>query len=145
MAGAAPPNEWSDKVNPPEYLFDCYVVGDNADFIDWACEEHAREFAADNGLTWNNANTADYTEDAKSGLFAYAEWVGDSETDYPRACDWPVPRPGRGLDYCGRHLHTALTPDGEQYVRDNYPPEWWHLWGVQALTDTKTNGVIENV
>lgn len=131
-------------MNPPEYLFACYVVG-SADFIDFACEEHARQFAADNGLTWHNANTADYTEDDESESFACVEWAGEGETDYPRACHWLVIHANGGRDYCGRYLETRLTRDGEQYVRDNYPPEWWHLWGVQPITDNETNGVSESV
>lgn len=47
---------------------------------------------------------------------------GDTlESDYPHTCS-----------VCDTYLDTSLTPDGEEYVRERYAPEWWHLWGLDG-------------
>lgn len=117
-------------MNPPQRLVECYVIGDQH-LIDMACEEHAREYAAEHGLTWDNDNTANWTEEHSGGHYAYALWPGDGESDYPYTCY---------LSDCDIYLETRLTVDGEDYVRKNYAPEWWHLWGVEDVADLVMNG-----
>lgn len=103
---------------PQPVLFPAWAVGDY-DYTDIVCETHAREFANERGLVWGGPT---YTEESAAG-YAYEIWPGDGESDYPHSC---------GVFTCGVLLDTRLTDDGEQYVRDNYPPTWWHLWGVTA-------------
>lgn len=102
----------------PEELAEAYLIGDS-DTVDYSCEKCAVEYAEEHGLAWASATTHNYTEEHDSGLFAYALWRGDTESDYPSACC-----------SCDTYLDTALTPEGENYVRENLPGEWWDLWGV---------------
>jgi hypothetical protein len=102
---------------PPAALVDAWVIGDD-DTVDVVCEIHAREYAAKRGLVFEWPS---FTEESDNG-YAYATMTaGELESDYPHACSW-----------CGVYLQAALTTDGRQYVRDNYTPAWWPLWGVEA-------------
>ena len=107
---------------PPPVLEEAWIVGDY-DFIDIVCEDHAREYARANGLEWEYPGST-----KEADRYAYAvPFSGDLESDYPHTCSAYT-----DTDICGTYLDTALTPDGIQYVRDNYPRNWWHLWGVEA-------------
>lgn len=108
-----------DNPTPPATLAAAWIVGDH-DYTALTCEEHAREYAADNGLVWEYPES---TRESAAG-YAYAVAFGgccEIESDYPNSCE-----------SCGTYLHTRLTADGVGYVRENYAPEWWHLWGVTA-------------
>lgn len=101
----------------PTALEPAWVIGDY-DITDITCEEHAKEYAADNGLVWEYPGST--LESANGYAYAVA-YSGDLEADYPNVCG-----------VCGIHLDTALTSDGVEYVRDNYAPAAWHLWGIDA-------------
>jgi hypothetical protein len=108
---------------PPSDLLPAWVIGDDygAEIV---CEIHAREYAEDRGLVWEYPGS---TGESPNG-YAYAlVFSGDTESDYPHSCAGY-----NGGDSCDLYLETALTPDGCQYVRDNYPPAWWPLWGLDA-------------
>lgn len=98
-----------------EHLAQAYVVCDESgDFIDYACESCANEFAKDNGLTWNwNHN---FTEEHPSGLHAYNVLWDRGESDTPVACS---------SRECGQYLDVDLTSDGRNYMieRGDFP-EW---------------------
>jgi hypothetical protein len=102
---------------PPAALVDAWVIGDD-DLIDVVCEDHARQFATDRGLVFDRPS---FTEESANGYAYQTMTAGDLESDYPHACS-----------VCGVYLQAALTPEGRQYVRDNYPAAWWPLWGVEA-------------
>jgi len=103
------------KPAPPAVLWPAWVIGDGS-VIDVACEDHAKEYAADNGLTWEYPGS---TGESDTGAYSYAVVYDVLESDYPHTCY-----------VCDTYLDTALTPDGVDYVREHYAPEWWHLWGV---------------
>lgn len=111
----------------PEQLPPAYVVSDGDTFTDIFCEDHAREFAESNGLVWRGAPGDGYTEQSDTGHLAHQIWLGDGETDTPYSCGafW------RG-GFCAELLECRLTPDGVEYLRENFPPAAWHLWGVTA-------------
>lgn len=111
----------------PEQLPPAYVIGDGFNYTDIVCEDHAREYAAHNGLVWRGAPGDGWTEESDSGHYAYQIWPGDGETDAPHACLVSVLG-----DICGRLLDCRLTEYGVEYLRENYPPSVWHLWGVEA-------------
>lgn len=112
-------------MRPPKELLDPYTVG-GPDTVDYSCEGCAAEYAEQHGLTWANASTHNYTEEHESGHYASFMFHGDTESDYPQVCGG-----------CGVYLDTALTFDGECYVRENYPGEWWQLWGVDDDNPTR--------
>jgi hypothetical protein len=109
----------SDRPSPPATLAPAWVVGDD-DYTALTCEDHAREYAADNGLVW--AYPGSTLESARGYAYAVV-FSGDLESDHPQACE---------RFHCGTYLDTRLTPDGVEYVRENYSREWWTLWGVTA-------------
>lgn len=102
---------------PVERLTAPYVVSHNSgDFIDYACEWCARQFAEEHGLEWHHS----YTEEHESGYHAYEQVFSEGETDYPVAC------------YCGQYLRVSLTPEGEDYMRENDFPAWlYEAHGVE--------------
>lgn len=105
------------KPAPPAVLLPAWVIGDGS-VIDLACEEHAKEYAADNGLVWEYPGS---TGESDTGAYSYAVVYDVLESDYPHTCY-----------VCDTYLDTALTSDGVEYVREHYPANWWHLWGVEA-------------
>lgn len=105
-----------DKPAPPSELAPAWVVGDY-NFTDIVCEDHAREYAADNGLVWEYPGS---TGESDAG-YAYAVVYDTLESDYPHTCS-----------VCDTYLETSLTGDGQEYVREHYAPEWWHLWGLDV-------------
>ena len=111
----------------PAQLPPAYAIGDGDSFIDIVCEDHAREYAETNGLVWRGARGVGWTEETDTGFYAYQIWPGDGETDTPYGCLVRVPG-----GVCGTLLDCRLTRDGEEYLRDNYPPNVWYLWGVDA-------------
>ena len=91
-------------------LFDAYAIGDG-DFTDIACLDCARKWATDNGLEWSNSHKDNYTEwDDSKGAYAHLIHSSEGESDSPYSC-------------CGTYLHTNLTPDGVEYLRESFP-EW---------------------
>ena len=106
-----------DKPAPPVEVVDAWIVGDY-DYTAITCEQHAKEYAVERGLTWEYPGST--LESANGYAYAVA-YSGDLEGDYPHVCD-----------VCGVHVDTALTNDGVEYVRENYPPAAWHLWGIDA-------------
>lgn len=117
----------SALIEYPEQLPPAYAVGDGFNYVDIVCEDHAREYAARNGLTWRGAPGDGWTEESETGHFAHQIWPGDGETDTPYACHDSGP-----AGICGTLLDCRLTEYGEEYLRENYPPTVWHLWGVEA-------------
>ena len=111
----------------PEKLPPAYVIGDGYDYVDVVCEDHAREYATRNGLTWRGAPGDGWTEHGETGHYAHQIWPGDGETDTPYGCHGSGP-----AGICGTLLDCRLTRDGEEYLRENYPPSVWHLWGIDA-------------
>lgn len=111
-----------DKPAPPVALEPAWVIGDYG-ITDVVCEQHAMEYARERGLTWEYPGSTAESEDG----YAYAVVYDVLESDYPHTCGAYT-----ATDMCGIYLDTALTPDGVEYVRENYPPATWHLWGVDA-------------
>jgi hypothetical protein len=108
---------------PPRELVETWVIGD--DYTgELVCETHAREFAQERGLVFEWPN---YTEESPNGYAHATLTAGDVESDYPNTCSGY-----NGTEPCDLYLDSALTLDGEQYVRENYPATWWPLWGVEA-------------
>lgn len=115
--------EYETTSTPPPVLAEAWIIGDY-DVTDIVCEDHAREYASDRALVWEYPGS---TLESDHG-YAYAvPFSGDLESDYPHTCTAYT-----DTDICGTYLDTALTSDGVDYVRDNYPRHWWHLWGVEA-------------
>lgn len=115
------------ELEKPTQLETAWIVGDS-DFCEYVCEEHAREFAAERGLVFEYPSS---TEESPNG-YAYAQFFHDTESDTPQSClawldrtSWDSP------GYCHRLLDVALTSDGVDYVRENYPRDWWPLWGIE--------------
>jgi hypothetical protein len=104
-------------------LTQAYVVCDESgDFIDYACESCADEFAKANGLTWNwNHN---FTEDHESGLHAYNKLWDRGEADYPVSCSSYT---------CGQYLDVDLTSHGREYMleRGDFPEWLYEAHGVK--------------
>lgn len=111
----------------PEQLPPAYVIGDGYDYVDVVCEDHARQYATRNGLVWRGAPGDGWTEESDNGHYAHQIWPGDGETDSPYGCHASGP-----AGICGTLLDCRLTRDGEEYLRENYPPSVWHLWGIAA-------------
>ena len=104
-----------DSPTPPATLAAAWIVGDGY-ITEIACEDHAKIYADDYGLIWSYPDsTGDYGPE-----YVYREHYAP-ESDYPHTCY-----------VCDAYLDTALTPDGVEYVREHYAPEWWPLWGVTA-------------
>lgn len=94
------------------FITEPWVIGDDAgDFVAIVCEQHARQYATENGLHFEYAG---FTAPHESGLYAYVDHFGEIESDTPTACD------------CGQYLSVNLTSDGEQYLRDNRFPQKVH-------------------
>jgi len=91
-----------------------YVIGVAGDgFTEIACQEHARNFAEDNGLVWDNPSTLNYTEERPDQVYAYADHFGEIESDTPQSCI--------ACEMDGKHstwLGVGLTPDGVEYLTD---------------------------
>jgi len=102
---------------PPAVLGAPWIVGDY-DYTELVCEQHALEYARDRGLVWDHPGS---TGESAAGYAYTVPFFGDLESDHPAVCS-----------VCHTYLDTALTPDGVEYVREHYAPEWWHLWGVTA-------------
>lgn len=99
-----------------------YVIGVAGDgFTEIVCQEHARNFAEDNGLIWDNPSTCNYTEDEGDQVYAYADYYGEIETDTPQSCT--------ACEIDGKHstwLGVGLTGDGVEYLADptnNFPAD----------------------
>ena len=101
------------------FLFDHYEVWDN-DFIDSSCESCAVKFAEERNLEWRGGTShksfTENSEELGAGVSCSPSWAS-GETDYPRACG------------CGVYLETDLTPEGVQYLLDNFPKGLRSLYG----------------
>jgi hypothetical protein len=86
------------------------------DVCGYFCEDHAREWAAANGLEWYNGGAQGDRED----VTVFSTPWRDGESDTPVTCE-----------ACDTYLDVALTYEGDDYVRENYPAHVWHLWGVE--------------
>lgn len=95
-----------------EQLLTPYVIGhESGDFIEYACESCAVEFATQHALTWHTSHN--FTERDASDYYAYSVPFHDGESDTPVACQ------------CGQYLDVRLTSDGEEYVKERGDfPEW---------------------
>lgn len=105
------------ELEKPTQLETAWIIGDS-DFCEYVCEEHAQEFAAERGLVFDYPS---FTEESPNG-YAYAQFFHDTESDYPNSCS---------VSDCEIYLDTALTPEGLDYLRENYPRDWWPLWGIE--------------
>ena len=100
----------------PIQIVPLWFIG-NDDCAWHSCEDCAREYARENGLTFTHSN---FTDEDERG-YAHEDYFGESETDYPPSCDG-----------CGAYLRSSLTSDGEQYLRDNKFPQYVHdYYGVE--------------
>lgn len=95
------------------YLEQPYEVFAEDNFVDIVCEDCARKFADENNLEWRGGKSIDsFTENPEekgmgaSALPSYAR----GESDSPYSC-------------CGIYLSTTLTPDGVDYLKENFP-QW---------------------
>lgn len=75
---------------------------------DYVCQSCANKFVVDNGLEWDNSHSLNYVVENDKGLMVWVDFFGQIESDYPQACE------------CGQWLKVHLTPDGENYIRENY-------------------------
>lgn len=113
-----------------EQLLPAYIVG-TGDFIDYACEECAVEFARQRGLTWHDSN--DFTLEDPCGCHAYLLRSWDNHvTDSPASCTTI----SNGV-YCGQYLDLDLSIEGGKYLLD--PANNFPAWLIEAhgleLTD----------
>lgn len=97
----------------------------NGDFTDYSCEDHARQYAVDNGIPEVSADS--YTEfrhgyGVSADVYRVHSW-GSHETDYPVVCA------------CGQYLDIDLTRDGVSYMLENEFPAWL----VEAHRITESN------
>jgi hypothetical protein len=101
------------------FLFDHYEVWD-ADFVDSNCESCAVKFAKERNLEWRGGKSTDsFTENSEelgAGASCTPSWAL-GETDYPQTCG------------CGVYLKTDFTPNGVQYLLDNFPKGIRQLYG----------------
>jgi hypothetical protein len=106
-----------------------YIIGDpNAGFAEIVCQEHARNFAEDNGLTWDNPSTLNYTEERPDQVYAYADYFGELETDTPQSCT--------ACEIDGKHstyLGVSLTEEGQAYAIENgFPADVIKFYGIET-------------
>ncbi len=98
------------------FLFDAYQIGDG-DFTDIACLDCARKFAEERGLEWDGAHKDTFTKwDDANGAYANYIHSSEGETDYPYSC-------------CDTYLHTNLTEEGVNYLKENFPAWVVALYG----------------
>mgnify|MGYP000246854056 CR=1 FL=1 len=92
------------------YLEHAFEIG-TGDFTDIVCEECAVKFAEEQGLTWRGGKARDSFTEPLENSDAHA---GDmptwalGESDYPHSC-------------CGIYLDTSFTPEGLEYLKENFP------------------------
>lgn len=95
---------------------------------DYVCRGCADEFVKDNGLEWDNPNSLNYTLENDKGLSAWVDHFHQIESDSPQACE------------CGQYLEVRLTPDGENYLRDNDFPEFLlKHYGIETYLQERDN------
>lgn len=99
------------------FLFDAYEVWDQ-DFVDIACKDCAVKFAEERGLEWHDSFQETWTEDAEekgAGASCIPSW-GMGESDYPYSC-------------CDLYLKTNFTPEGQDYLKSDFPKGVQELYG----------------
>lgn len=75
---------------------------------DYVCQSCANEWVKNNGLEWENDHSVNYVKENDKGLYAWVDFYGEIELDYPIACE------------CGQWLDATLTPGGENYIKENF-------------------------
>lgn len=94
----------------PVTLEDPWIIH-TEDYADYACEEHAREWAKEQGIPADGyGGYAQELEGHGTVASAYAVWPY-AEADYPISC------------HCGQWLDTRLTDDGVTYMEEHEFPE----------------------
>lgn len=90
------------------------------------CNTHAYYFARDNGLDWETFTMWGGPARGYAGNWEEAPAVSPfeigAEFDTPPACT-----------DCQCYLEGSLTGHGRAYVRAEFLPELWQLWGVEPL------------
>lgn len=103
----------STSTSTPVTLEDPWILGDE-DYADYACEDHAREWAEKRGIP--RVHDTSYQRELEGhGVVesAYEVWPY-AEADYPISCS---------VFECGQWLKTQLTEDGIQYMEEHDFPE----------------------
>lgn len=100
------------------FLFPYYEVWDE-DFVDLVCEDCAVKFAQERGLEWRGGTSyesfTEVVEGRNMGASCPPSWA-QGESDYPHSC-------------CGKYLRTDFTPEGAQYLKDEFPKWVQELYG----------------
>jgi hypothetical protein len=94
-------------------LMEPWEISDG-ELSEWACELCARAIADTEDLDEDGGGFTGY------GWNIHPIWPY-AESDTPATCA-----------YCSVYLDTQLSRDGEEYLRENYAPELWGYWGVEA-------------
>lgn len=101
------------------WLHNTYEVWDH-DFVELACENCAVNFAEERSLEWRGGKSVDsFTENSEefgAGASCTPSYAL-GESDYPHTC------------LCGVYLTTNFTPEGEEYLRENFPKGVQELYG----------------
>lgn len=109
-----------------EALTPAYIVS-SGDFADYACEDCAREYAHQRGLTWSDSNEYTLEDPELDHVYLVHSWDGH-ETDSPVACCTIS-----NGEVCGQYLDVDLTREGREYTLENDFPQW--LLEAHNLTD----------
>jgi len=101
------------STSTPVTLEDPWIIGDE-NYADYACEEHAHEWAKERGLPADGYGG--YAEELEGhGVIASAYEVWPyAEADYPISCF---------VLECGQWLKTSLTEEGRHYMEEHEFPE----------------------
>jgi len=92
------------------FLFHAFEIGDG-EFSDIVCQDCAVKFADEHGLTWRDGHAYDSFTEPLENSEAHAGDVPTwalGESDYPYSC-------------CGLYLDTTFTPEGREYLEENFP------------------------
>lgn len=102
-----------------ERLMPAWIVI-HGEFIEYACERHAREFAVENGIPETPYGYSVELDGygTVSDIYPLPSWDG-GETDYPVSCA------------CGQYLGVSLTSGGVEYMQGQDFPAW--LYGAHGV------------
>ena len=92
----------------------------NGEFTDLVCEDCAVEWAKEYQLEWSGGKAYNSSTIERENSDAYASdasTYADGETDTPPSC-------------CGWYLDISLTPDGVEYLKQEFPKWVQELYGV---------------
>lgn len=103
----------STSIITPVTLENAWIIGD-ADYADYACEDHAREWAEKRGIP--RVHDTSYERELEGhGVVESAHEVWPyAEADYPISCS---------VLECGQWLKTTLTEDGIRYMEEHDFPQ----------------------